>query len=168
MMRISPWCCYQVITSPTKGVWADTIAFVGDWPTEHAVFNFRGQLLGRGRVGTAVVLGKLKPSIPTLRAAYQGKSLKISDNLEYVTINPTCVGRLVPYHGGMGRELPTAAVRGGVLPHGTPLYAAHAQPGEKQPSFCYYNPGIDRAVIAFGGEFIQEEMEILVVSWEYV
>ena len=100
-----------------------------------------------------------------LWTAYEGKGKRITNNIEYFNIHPTRFGRWVTSRSGLGKDLPSGAVKGGTLADETPLYVAKAQhQNDEQASLGYYNAQLKKAVITVGGEEIHEEKEILVVS----
>ena len=145
------------------------IPFAGAWPTGRVVVHEDApntpQLLARGNIGSAVVIGKLYRKTLQLWTVYEGNGKRITNKIEYFDIHPTCFGRWVTFRGGLGRDLPSGAVKGGTLTNGIPLYVVKAQhQGGDHASLGYYNSELDRAVITVGGEEIHEEMEILVVN----
>ena len=146
--------------------------FTGTWPTGRVVVHHdpnTPQLLARGNIGTAKVVGKLYKNTLKLWTAYEGQGRRVTNNIEYFEIHPTCFGRWVSFENGMGGELPSGAVKGGALADGTPLYVAKAQhQNGDRASLGYYHPRLDAALITVGGEEIREEMEILIVSWKPV
>ena len=144
--------------------------FTGSWPTGRVVVlrdRDAPQLLARGNIGTATVIGKMYKNSLNLWTAYEGQGMTVTDSIEYFEIHPTCFGRWVNFESGMGGELPSGAVKGGALTDGTPLYVAKARhSSDDHASLGYYHPRLDRAVIAVGGEELREEMDILIVSWK--
>ena len=149
------------------------LPFAAAWPTGRVVVHhdasYPSQLLTRGTIGAATVIGKMYKDNLQLWTAYEGQGKRVTNNIEYFGIHPTCFGRWVSFESGMGGELPSGTVKGGALTDGTPLYVAKAQhPNGDRASLGYYHPRLDAAVIAVGGEEIREEMEILIVSWKPV
>ena len=127
------------------------------------------QLLARGNIGTATVIGKLHKNTIKPWTAYEGQGRRVTNNIEYFEIHPTYFGRWVSFESGIGGESPSGAVKGGALADGTLLYVAKAQhPNGDRASLGYYHPRLDGAVITVGGEEIREEMEILIVGWKPV
>ena len=75
------------------------------WPTGRVVVNHDGpstpQMLVRGNIGTATMIGKLYKTDLKLCAANAGRGQRITNNIEYFDIHPTCFGRWVTFHSGM-------------------------------------------------------------------
>ena len=116
------------------------------------------QLLARGRIGQAVIPGKLFTGRLDLISVYNGDATWITDDIEYLDIHPACFGVWTYYDSRSGLGLPSGAVQGGWLRDGTPLYVAQVS-----GSFGYYNPVSGQASISSGGVDNSRKMDILVV-----
>ena len=144
------------------------IRFPGILPTGGIVINAPNgmvpQLLARGSIAPAVIPGKLYTSNLQLWSVYDSEIRLITNNIEYLDINPSCFGMWVPFKSGLGMGLPDGAIQGGWLPDGTPLYVARVM-GIKGTSIGYYNPTMDKGIITDGGQIIRDVMDILVLMW---
>ena len=121
------------------------LPFTGTLPAGGVIINapveYSKHLLARGTVNSGVIPGKIYTDIMQLYSIYGGQSVRITNNIEYLDINPSCYGVWVPYTSGLGMDLPEGAVQGGFLTSGTPLYVARVinsiSPGT---SMGYYDP----------------------------
>ena len=140
------------------------VAFPGTLPTGGIVFNVPNQLLARGSIDGAVIPGKLYTNSLNLYSAYNGGSKRITNNMEYLDIHPSCFAVWVPHNSGLGMDLPDGAVQGGWLSDGTPLYVTRAM-GTSSTQMGYYDSNMDKAIIIDGKQFIHNVMDILVLIW---
>ena len=146
------------------------ISFTGTIPSSGPVINapagIAEQVVARGTINNEVIPGKLYASIHELWSVYNGQAKRITNNVEYLDIHPSCFGVWVPYSSDVGMDLPAGAIQGGVLMSGTPLYVAKAsnnvRPGT---SLGYYDPNIERAIHSDGGKVTSTQMDILVLVW---
>ena len=146
------------------------ISFTGTVLSSGAVINkpagSAAQHLARGTVGNAVIPGKLFAPVNVLWSVHNGQVKRITNNVEYLDIHPSCFGVWVPYISDLGMDLPTGAVQGGVTKSGTPLYVARASNSIRSgTSLGYYNPHIERAIHTDGTKVTSTRMDILVLVW---
>ena len=138
------------------------VEFPGTLPTGGIVINGPNQLLARGNIDDAVIPGKLYTRNLKLYSAYNGGSRRITNNIEYLDIHPSCFVVWVPHISGLGMDLPDGAVQGGWLSDGTPLYVARAM-GIRFTHMGYYDSNMDKAIVIDGTQLIHNEMDILVL-----
>ena len=146
------------------------IPFTGNFPSGGVVINapvgYDKHLLARGTVNSGVIPGKLYAHNHELWSVYNDKAGRVTKNIEYFDINPSCFGVWLPYFSGLGVGLPAGAVQGGILTSGTPLYVARASNTiNLGTSLGFYDPNVDLAIITDLGKVTTTEMAILVLVW---
>ena len=139
------------------------IPFNDTIPTSGVVINapsgLEPQLVARGEISTAVLPGKLFISSFGLWSVLNNNARRITDNIEYFDIHPSCIGVWIPYNSGSGIDLPYGAVQGGWLSDGRPLYVARL--GTPILHLGYYDPATGKAYYAHNSnKVIRTEMDI--------
>ena len=146
------------------------IPFMGNFPSDGVIINapvgYFKHLLARGTVNSEVIPGKIYAHNLELWSVYNGQAGRITKNIEYLYIHPSCFGVWLPYISGLGVDLPAGAVQGDMLASGTPLYVAKVSNTiNLGTSFGYYEPDVDLAIITDLGKVTSTEMSILVLIW---
>ena len=144
--------------------------FTGVFPTGGIIINapvgYSEHLLVRGTLNSDIIPGKIYTKNWHFYSAHDGQSKRITTNIEYLDIHPSCFGVWVPYTSGLGKGLPEGAVQGGLLTSGTPLYVARTSNGiSPGTSMGYYDPNMDAGVIIDAGVITRTQMDILVLIW---
>ena len=144
------------------------IPFNGTIPTGRVIIStpdgVASQLLARGEVNLAVIPGKLNINSHVLWSVFNYSPQRITNDITYLDIHPSCTGVWIPYVSGSGIEIPGGAVQGGSLTDGHPVYIAKI--GSPRLHFGYYDPEDGNAVYANNGnKIIKTEMDILVLLW---